>query len=738
MFSSSKDDIHQYAPDFPSQSDLPNERFQALCQLVEKEGLEGLYQNLENFGIGKDLYLNKSDFLYLASLDKNVSDLIVSQANETPQIIPPSITNTIKKHPEVKEKNGEGMDYLDHANFQSWEETINSNPEITFIPKTITGLQNLVKWAQKEGKRVRASGYRHSSSEVYSDDQQILVSMIDIQTVMKLPAQYPNFDPNNEIQGIRLIGDPYEVNGKRKILCKIGSATCNYHFSDWVHAPIAGNQQWTMPLNVIMSEISFAGSNAMMCHGAGINNKTLSDLVKEIQFINVKGELQTVTDPEQLKAAAGCFGMLGLVTSLTLELDEMTYANFKTAEKKLIAVTIPPPIGTELSPQVKKNLSKENLDVLAKPEELQKAYLDFVDRCEKSYYAEWFWFPLQDKGWINCWVNNGEKSKSVRYPDPVTTDIQRTGSYLAYLGTNVIADEVPLIRKIQTKIMGDLAMLMLPDKQDITCTMQDAIHFRKGIQNFKTRMMEIDLPIPNINNSNKADWTLCQKAWWGVIESVYSPENMQYFPMRTTLEMRVMGGSDIIMAAQNQNERTCSIEILTPVAVHAERWEKFLQEILDKWSALKDDKGHFLNIRPHWAKRFDHLIINRDLSWIDEWDEDQKRNLEKYVKVDNNMISIPMRIYLKHIAYRDQLAKFMQQIDLICKAGGYEYKDIQERFSNQFLDDLLSDAAQPLLKNSVSQLPKLSTAQNMLLYKRVEQKPKKATPENTLELHKRI
>lgn len=672
-----------------------SEQFKSLCDLIRSEGLQGFYDNLSRLAIGKDIFLSIEDLLYLASLDKSLQDQLdvlhtksgdISASKQNHELRP---TYQYQKHPIVKEKNGEGMNYVMDTTFQSWEGTITDDPGIIFIPQTIIGLQNLVNWAKKENKKIRCSAYRHSSSDVFVDDQQVLLAMVDLNTATTLPAQYPHMDPNNDMQRIQLIGDPYEKDGKTKVKCKIGAATCNYHILDWAHDAYEGNWAWTLPLNVIMSEISFAGSNATMCHGAGINNKTLSDLVTEMEFVNVKGELQTISDKEQLKAAAGCFGLLGIVTSITVELDEMTYANLKTNEKKLITLTIPPPNST-VSQQLKDNLSKENILALSDPSRLAEARLDFIKQCENSYYAEWFWFPLQDRGWVNCWNNDGDKNKAIRYPDVITTDMQRAGSYLAYLGTNAIDDNIctPLLRKIQTKIVGDLAMSMLPDKPNIVCSMEDALHFRKGIQNFRARMMEIEIPVPDLSDSNKPDWSVCQEAWWAVIESIYSKENLIYFPMRTTLEMRVMGGSDVMMAAQSKNKRTCSIEVLTPVSNNPERWDKFLQEVLDKWAALKNDKGEYLNIRPHWAKRFDQLFINRDKSWMNEWDEEQKLKLGKYIKSDSQIISIPMREYLKTIAYKNQINDFIVQLSSICKQGGYDIQDIKDRFSNAFLDDL--------------------------------------------------
>ena len=52
-------------------------------------------------------------------------------------------------------------------------------------------------------------------------------------------------------------------------------------------------------------------NNAPICHEAGIQSKTLSDLVMEIQYVDANGVLREVADPSLLRAAAGCFGLLG-------------------------------------------------------------------------------------------------------------------------------------------------------------------------------------------------------------------------------------------------------------------------------------------------------------------------------------------------------------------------------------------------------------------------------------------
>ena len=64
-------------------------------------------------------------------------------------------------------------------------------------------------------------------------------------------------------------------------------------------------------MDIIAVMITYGGSNATICHGAGIRSRSLSDLVLELTFVNVLGELQTVSDPALLKSVGGCFGMLG-------------------------------------------------------------------------------------------------------------------------------------------------------------------------------------------------------------------------------------------------------------------------------------------------------------------------------------------------------------------------------------------------------------------------------------------
>ena len=78
---------------------------------------------------------------------------------------------------------------------------------------------------------------------------------------------------------------------------------------------------------------------------------TLSDLVVEIEYVDANGVKQTINDPAELLAASGAFGLLGVVVSLTLQIDDMGLVNMMPV-KLPMPLAIPPPKGYPLPQEV--------------------------------------------------------------------------------------------------------------------------------------------------------------------------------------------------------------------------------------------------------------------------------------------------------------------------------------------------------------------------------------------------
>lgn len=543
--------------------------------------------------------------------------------------------------------------------FLNWGATVRNKPQVTFEPKSRTGVQNIIQWARRHGKRVRACGYRHTWTNMYGDDNQVLISMIPVSVgTNHLVLTHDDIQWNeDDLEGIQVkkVLEIEENGVKRKqALCKIGASTTNEQFRRWCLRKGAdqGNWNWSLPLNVIMVEITFGGSNAPICHGAGIKNQTLSDLVYEIEFVNPKGLIQRVSDPAQLRAASGAFGLLGIVTAVTLRLDEMSYARMLPS-KTPVMQSVPPPANFDVPTALRPSKPYKA--------EKMKEFVDaFESHCKDDSYAEWFWFPLQQETWNNCWQTQKDGASKAK---PMSECSALSQGLQGILGQAFNETLGQFSGWLQTQLLAKSAMGALPAPSSTQLVpIIDALHFRRGINNMRVVDMELEIPIPD-DGHGKPDWNICRRAWWDVIALVYKYEAKKKYPLRVALEMRVMGGSNVIMAPQYGNKHgTCSIEVLTTPEVSADDWAKFMQEVSDLWygyeKEYKDHEGNPINVRSHWAKQWESLKFD-GLAAVD---------------------------HFRSHSYKDRIPEFLEQIKAVSKAGGYKLGDLKERFSTPLLD----------------------------------------------------
>lgn len=127
-------------------------------------------------------------------------------------------------------------------------------PQYTFVPSTVLGLQNLVKFTKEKGLRVRCAGYRHSWSPIFSADNEILVSLLDLDEVNTIPdslAIGPDAVPNgNELMSIDILEKPsFLPSGKNAV--RVGAAVTNEAFRRWaIHHEVTA-----LPMDVILVEL---------------------------------------------------------------------------------------------------------------------------------------------------------------------------------------------------------------------------------------------------------------------------------------------------------------------------------------------------------------------------------------------------------------------------------------------------------------------------------------------------
>ncbi|KAK2008685.1 hypothetical protein LZ32DRAFT_631414 [Colletotrichum eremochloae] len=526
--------------------------------------------------------------------------------------------------------------------FQNWGLTVNNVPALTCVPKTSQEVQVIVKYAKAHDMGVRCSGFRHSWSPVFAENGYVLISLLGLHEVTKLPnitALPFSESAANNLQTINMVSE--KPNEKGNYLVRIGTACTNERLRRWC----IDNKTVTLPMNVIMVEITLGGSNAPICHGAGRRHQTLSDLVRRIEYIDCNGEPQEVTKPEHLPAASGCFGLMGVVTHITLEMSPMTYARLEP-QKVPVAFAVPPPADMDLD-QLPATLADPWRKLGDKQKQEHQAI--FERRATDDFYS--------DAGVTNFPDN---LHIFVSFMQTFTMNVLQNSSLLDKLINHTFTEAA-------VTIISRFAMWALLEKP-VTTYLPDALHFQRAIQNVRVRDMEVEIPLVakdgrtfTADEPVKIDYAPVQRAWWDAILTAYTPENREKCPMRMPLEMRIMGGSNVVMAPQRGNGLgTCSIEVLTLHAA-SDVWIPFAQEVLDKWMALKDPNTQQpLRTRPHWAKEWKGFTVNSK-PWLQK---------------------------MKHEDYKSEIQEFNGIMAEIGKEAGWNLEDLKARFSNNLFNDV--------------------------------------------------
>ncbi|KAG8527946.1 uncharacterized protein KY384_006862 [Bacidia gigantensis] len=564
---------------------------------------------------------------------------------------------------------------FENTEFQNWGRTVKQTPAKTYYPENTAEVQTIVREAAESKMGVRVSGFRHSWSPIFGRDNKngqknngdVLISTLTEKDASKLPnfTSLPSslFQPKKtELNNISEVNAAY-VHGQTlkdgKKYVRVGTSTTNEEFRRWC----INDGHVTLPMNIIEVEITMGGSNSTICHGAGINHPTLSDLVRSIEYVDVNGEVRNVdmADPDLLKSASGCFGLLGVITHITFECDPISTAVMRPQKLEVIDAVPPPPDmkDSDIPGPLRKPRSQK---------ERQIAQENFEKRANNDYYAEWFWFPYSSLVWVNTWAMDPSTKNVVEYPSKTKTVFQVFGTIAMNIAQNIVAkiDALQFQPLKQTTFLSWLAMKNLDERKDsekpIRALLPDALHFQRGVQNIRVRDLEVELPLhAKKGTTSERDYTNVQRAWWDAIVTCYA--NTKTCPMRMPLEMRIMSSSEVTMAPQRGHKLgTCAIEILTLHAA-ADIWQPYAQQVLNHWTSYKDNDGIKLDIRPHWAK---------------EWN-----NLE----VDGR----PWREKLKNESYKTEIAEFKNLLTAIGKKHDWTLSDIKRMFSNDVLDYLYLD-----------------------------------------------
>ena len=228
--------------------------------------------------------------------------------------------------------------------WKNWSQQIVCYPETHFYPRTLDQLTNIIKRANKEGKRVRAIGRGHSFSGITTTDGFMIHT--DYLTGCSLGPVL-----NEEKYG-RL---------NHTVVCKTGTSL--YSVDDFLQS-----NGLVIGSNVVLSIVTIGGVCLTGSHGTGIKYSTISDRIYEMKIVDSCGTLRTFTEgitPDDVMSAVKLnLGAFGVLYEVTLRVEKDT--NCHTINKFM------------------------DLNELLS--------VDSMKRLFETYpWVEMYWFPFSDK-----------------------------------------------------------------------------------------------------------------------------------------------------------------------------------------------------------------------------------------------------------------------------------------------------------------------------------------------------
>ncbi len=545
-----------------------------------------------------------------------------------------------KPIPDVCERDGEPVTVYKNEPFMK-----KIVPKYTFAPRTRQGVVSVVKWAREKKLRVRATGARMSTAQVYGATGDVLISL----TPLGLPGRLQQAEPRNltDLERIQMVR---VENRGHTGLVRIGAAATADHFRRWATAHDGGDWRWMLDALPAVPAATSAGWTQMACYGGGVAHTAVCDLVVAMEFVNYLGEIQTITDAKVLRAASAGFGVFGVVLSQTFRVNKLQLATMRP-HKVPAPLAIPPPSRAFA-------LHTDDFDAGKYSDaQLEDARKEFVEDAAR-FQCQWTWYPFAKDVFVNAWDTRAYSADS-RPSFPTNKEVrwQRAHAGISELFGRTALRLLPRVE--QARLFSKTVMAALPTDKRIDASVPDAMLFRRGVERFPSRRVSMLIPIP-LDDNGKLDLFVVQKAWWMAINEVYVAKRGGRAPLRVAVEMCVTGGSETLLAPHQGNAATCAIELRTQPGVDDKEWRAFVQCVVDRWATLRDPvTNDLLRVRPHWAMEWPLKI--------------RGQRTKKYLRD----------------AYAAPAADFLALMRGVAKEGGYELDEMIDAFGNEGVLDIL-------------------------------------------------
>ena len=221
----------------------------------------------------------------------------------------------------------------------NWAGNVKSDDQvIVYYPRTVVGLQSIVRLSKEKEVGVRVVGARHSWSRALLQIPQntLLVSLLSKNKPTEL-----SFVAQVEEQG----------DGVAEV--EVGAGATLGQLAEQCR-----KSGWQLASAPALPQVTVAGVAVSLSHGAGIGRPGLADSVTALTYIDVHGEVQMLTEAEEVAVFLSSLGLLGIIVSLRVRLVhvERVRAPLQSPIDDL-SLLLPRP-GEDLPPQKHSHCSK--------------------------------------------------------------------------------------------------------------------------------------------------------------------------------------------------------------------------------------------------------------------------------------------------------------------------------------------------------------------------------------------
>ncbi|PRP89230.1 FAD/FMN-containing dehydrogenase [Planoprotostelium fungivorum] len=416
--------------------------------------------------------------------------------------------------------------------------------------------------------RVRVAGYGHSWSPIIATNNDVGYTLIDLKKCRKLK---------------KILSSPQQVRSTSSVTFEC--ATSVQELEDWLRS---NNVPLTLPSNVVLTEVFLVGLTACICHGAGYEWGSVSDMVRSVTLVNHRGEVITYTDQdpttlplspdirsrarmevistEEMNHMRGSFGLFGVIYCMTISLSPAHTVRMTDRVVPLETVTDPV--------QLKSIVEKYN------------------------GWLEIFWVPTTEEVWLKTWERAPDHEWDA--PEHQSSDVilGNLGQFLYNWWGGCHGGKV---------FLGFIWKMMALDfkKKPLVSHYHwfDAIHYRDYIDDFPVENTDFAIPVED-------DYVSAARGFQIMIDVARQMEEESgLYPINIACEMRFTRGSDVTLAhfPSDVSQRYVQMEFLRSSLMHirddriTNAWKVASERITEKWI----DLGGL----PHWAKGW-HNIPN--------------------------------------------------------------------------------------------------------------------------------